>query len=54
MRSRRHGFKERVVKFFSPSIRFYRCHKCGARYMLKDGKCTTVRPPNRAQLAKSS
>ena len=34
LRSRRRGLKERLLKLFSKEIRFFRCHKCGARYMI--------------------
>jgi DNA-directed RNA polymerase subunit RPC12/RpoP len=34
LRSRRRGIKERLLKLLSPEIRFYRCHKCGARFKL--------------------
>ncbi|WP_041855702.1 hypothetical protein [Candidatus Korobacter versatilis] len=37
LRSHRKGVKEKVLKLLTPSIRFYRCHKCGARF-IREGR----------------
>ena len=42
-RSRRRGVKERVMKLFSKHIRFFRCHKCVARYMIDSKAGATKR-----------
>ena len=43
VRSRRRGLKERIRKLFSGHIRFFRCHKCGARYMIDTKAGATTR-----------
>jgi DNA-directed RNA polymerase subunit RPC12/RpoP len=38
LRSRRKGIKENILKFISAETRFYRCHQCGARFVMKQGE----------------